>query len=155
MVKLKFQNRSVNSQGGFTFIEMLLVLTITMLISLIGITLGKSHMDRQLEDRFIKQLKADIELTQALSFRYQDYATLTIVQGLNEVRIKVPAHGNKDYLVRKYPTNIQLLPYSTIQSVTYTKELTVQKSGTMYFSINNRIVKLTVYLGEGRVQIEQ
>ncbi|MGG0658601.1 competence type IV pilus minor pilin ComGD [Rummeliibacillus pycnus] len=144
------------NQKGFTLIEMLLVLVIMMLICTIGISVGKKQLDRQLENRFIEQLKADIELTQALSFQYQGAASLYIFDAINEIHIYVPKyHKDNPIIIRKYPKNVEFRYYSTLDHVIFTENQTVSRSGTIIFSVNGRRVKLNVYLGEGRVKIVQ
>ncbi len=157
MVKLKFLNKVFyNNQKGFTFIEMLLVLSITMIICMIGINVFKDQLDRQLEDRFIQQLKTDIELTQTLSYQYKSSTNLYVPKELSEVRIYVSKiNKEKPILVRKYPKNILFHHTSNMNTVQFTEKHTVAKGGTMVFSINGRLTKLIVYLGEGRVKIVQ
>ncbi len=157
MEKLTFQTKChSNNQKGFTLIEMLLVLAITMFICTIGISVGKKQLDRQIENRFIEQLKLDIELTHAMSFRYQGAASLYVFDKIGEIQVYVPQISTvKPIVVRKYPENIAYRYYSTLDHVIFTERQTVSRAGTMTFSVNGRKVELIVYLGEGRVKIVQ
>lgn len=156
MGKLKFLTKPLNNQKGFTLIEMILVLMITMIVCTIGISIGKKQMDRQLENRFIEQLKADIEMTHALSFRYQAPASLYVFYAIREIHIYSTGYSmDKPIVIRKYPKNIQFHHYSNLDHVVFSEKQTVGRAGTMVFTVNGRPVKLIVYLGEGRVKIVQ
>ncbi|MBO2535008.1 MULTISPECIES: competence type IV pilus minor pilin ComGD [Rummeliibacillus] len=156
MVKWKFQVKQFQiNQKGFTLIEMLLVLTITMITCTMGITVGKKYMDQQLENRFMEQLKADIEMTQALSFQYQSPASLYIYQSLREIHIYSTGYSmEKPLLIRKYPANI-VFQSGNMDHVIFTENQTVNRAGTIGFKVNGKRKNLIVYLGEGRVKIDQ
>jgi competence protein ComGD len=150
-IKLIFKSRE-----GFTFIEMLLVLVITMLICSIGIHVGKKYMDQQQENRFMEQLKSDIEMTQALSFQYQTPASFYIYESLKEIHIYANGYDMKKPLViRKYPKSVKFNLKSNMDHVIYTENQTVMKAGTIKFTVNDRNKEAIVYLGEGRVRIVQ
>ncbi|MGM9968129.1 MULTISPECIES: competence type IV pilus minor pilin ComGD [unclassified Rummeliibacillus] len=146
----------LKGQEGFTFIEMLLVLVITMLICSIGINVGKQYMDRQEENRFMEQLKSDIEMTQALSFQYQTPASFYIYESLREIHIYANGYDMvKPLVIRKYPENIKFNLKSNMDHVLYTENQTVLKAGTIKFTVNGRNKEAIVYIGEGRVRIVQ
>ncbi|WP_170061404.1 competence type IV pilus minor pilin ComGD [Rummeliibacillus pycnus] len=150
------RTKYIRDEKGFTFIEMLVVLVITMLICSIGISVGKKQLDRELENRFVEQLKADIELAQALSYRYQDAVSLYVMDSMGEIQIFVPKISKvQPIIVRKYPETISFQFYSTLDHVIFTERQTVSRAGTMTFKINGRKVELIVYLGEGRVKFVQ
>ncbi|MGX9135252.1 competence type IV pilus minor pilin ComGD [Rummeliibacillus sp. JY-2-4R] len=157
MAKLKSQiKRIYKNQKGFTLIEMLLVLSITMIICMIGINVCKKQFDRQLEDRFIQELKTDIELTQALSYEYKSSTYLYVPKELSEIRIYVSKiNKEKPIIVRQYSKKIRYHHTGNINVVQFSENHTVAKAGTMVFSVNGRLTKLIVYLGEGRVKIVQ
>lgn len=157
MVKWKLQiNHILKSRAGFTFIEMLLVLGITMVICMIGITVGKSYLDKQQENRFIEQLKSDIEMTHALSFQYQTPASFYIYESLKEIHIYANGYNmEKPLLIRKYPENIKFNIRSNMNHVIFTVNQTVMKAGTIEFTVNGKKKEAIIYLGEGRVRIVQ
>jgi hypothetical protein len=113
-------------------------------------------LDKQQENRFMEQLKSDIEMTQALSFQYQTPASFYIYESLKEIHIYANGYNlEKPLLIRKYPENIKFNLKSNMNHVIFTVNQTVMKAGTIEFTVNGRKKEAIIYLGEGRVRIVQ
>lgn len=142
------------NHNGFTFIELLLVLSVTFLISTAVIIAGKNYSERKIAERFLQQLTLDLYAIQSHALSEQTSAKLEFVAGGREYN----GQGKSRVLLfrRELPPAISLSPQSAIREVTYYPTGTVEKFGTMQFiTESGEMYTVRLQFGKGRVVLPE
>ncbi|MED1205144.1 competence type IV pilus minor pilin ComGD [Heyndrickxia acidicola] len=141
----------LRSRKGFTLIEMLVVLSVTViLISLGGLSFKPLSfmMDRKM---FISQLEADLYYAQsyAINRRIEVY-----VQFYAEAGRYVATDSNHVRIIdRTFSPSTKILSGTNLTAFSITPDGNISRFGTMYFKAGNEKIKLVVNIGRGRFSV--
>ncbi|WP_342532948.1 competence type IV pilus minor pilin ComGD [Lysinibacillus sp. FSL K6-0057] len=142
-----------DKNGGFTILEMLVVLFLVMsLTAIVGKFSFKIAEAKEVE-RFFTQLQLDIQYIQTYSMSQRQYIALKMESSTNRYIIQ------KDFYTtlyeRSYPKGIEFLPAeSSIYTLIYNYSGNVMTAGTMAFKTPQGKKKVIITLGRGRARIE-
>lgn len=144
----------IREPNGFTFTELLLVLSITFTITSAVIFVGNVYTETQLVNSFLRQLTLDLYAVQSHAIGEQKSARLEFVAGGTEY----VALGNTRQLLfrRTLPYNLKLSTNSPMRDVVYNPNGAVVKFGTMQFATDKgEIISVRLQFGRGRVVLPE
>ncbi|XXM73760.1 competence type IV pilus minor pilin ComGD [Lysinibacillus sphaericus] len=153
MLKQLRQSKEGWHQGGYTFIEMFLVLLIlTILISFAAFSNDplKEHAEKSF---FISQLQSDLYLIQSQSFFSQSSTTLLFYPTANKYAAK-DYHGNTLF-TRTLPLGINISKSNNLNEIIFTASGNTNRFGPVYFNSGSTTIKLSFQIGQGRFYVQE
>ncbi|TFJ93681.1 competence type IV pilus minor pilin ComGD [Lentibacillus salicampi] len=140
----------MTQQNGFTLIEVLFVLGLVSVLILISAPIQLSVLDKKTEENFLETLEMDQLYMQSLSYNSRS-------------RYRLAFTGNKQYTIKKSGKNIleRKVPEGweietrTLPNISFNKNGTIRKPGTMAIKTPTRQYNLVCPLGKGRCYIEE
>ncbi|MFY3793137.1 competence type IV pilus minor pilin ComGD [Ureibacillus sp. MALMAid1270] len=148
------KSKYLKNQKGFTFIEMLLVLTIFTLISTIVSQLTIKTFERQAIDQFLVQVSLDIQRMQTLSMREGTHTTITFLDKWYKGHI----HNDlTNYVFEKeYPSGITLESGSNLKKIKFYNNGEISDFGKVIFKTPFGKREVIVNIEKGRLRfVEQ
>lgn len=141
----------MKSQRGFTFIEMLLVLTIFLLASSITIQMTFKTYERQAIDQFFVQVSLDIQRMQTLSMKVGSHTTIVF---LDEGKYRGYIHNNfTDIEFEKdYPKGIALESGSKLKRIRFYNNGEISDFGKVIFITPYGKREVIVNIEKGRLR---
>lgn len=141
--------KKLTEQKGFTLIEMLIVLSIVMTISLICIKVSMKVSEKIVVDHFFNQLLLDIQTTQQLAKEKERICILSF-SSLN--RYRVYHQLDEILLEREIPPCIKFEIESNLKSIQFNPNGSIRKFGTLkfYTPYGERYVVLNIQKGRIR-----
>lgn len=137
----------MNSEKGFTLIEVLVVLGINLMIILLIVPFAYNDLTKTKLDVFFAELKSDVDLVQSHNFQTEDFYKLTF----NKSSYKLTKSSNNDLILVKeksYPEGITVEMHD-FTSVKYQKNGTIIKPGRVIFREENKKHELIFPFGKG------
>lgn len=144
----------MNKEAGFTFIEILLVLSAFLVISSIGFAVPVNLIQKQETTQFLNGFQQDILYLQEFNMYEEATAYLTIDPLNSSYSIRKSGSG-KIILLRKVPKHVQVDLRTLKQPITYMKNGTIKNPGTMVIKTNTESYKIIFPFGKGRSYIEK
>ncbi|MCA1054809.1 prepilin-type N-terminal cleavage/methylation domain-containing protein [Rossellomorea aquimaris] len=147
------QSKGISHQGGYTFIEMLLVLLIvTVLLSFTAFSTAplKAHTEK---NHFISQLQSDLYLIQSQSFFSQSSTTLLFYPYANKYVAK-DYFGNT-LVSRTLPHGIHISENNNLDEIIFNPSGNTNRFGSVYFSNGDTTIKLSFQIGQGRFYVQE
>ncbi|WP_171910694.1 competence type IV pilus minor pilin ComGD [Rossellomorea aquimaris] len=147
------QSKAVWHQGGYTFIEMLLVILIlTVLLSFAAFSTAplKEHTGKKF---FISQLQSDLYLIQSQSFFSQSSMTLLFYPDANKYVAK-DYYGNT-MITRALPPGIKFSKSNNLNEIIFTASGNTNRFGPVYFNSGSTTIKLSFQIGQGRFYVQE
>lgn len=141
-------------KNGFTFVELLLVLSIVMVVSAVSYFSLRPYNDKRHLDTFMEQLEKDLLFAQMLAMSRQETVRVSFIDdGVYRV---ITATGEEIMLERHYDEDIIIFFWNTIMSkqVKFLDNGNIQVSGTVKITYKNQMYKLIFHLGKGRFHYE-
>lgn len=145
--------RAVRKDGGFTLLEMLLVLAIVMTAVAISIPAYKAYTEKQEERRFFERLMHDIYAIQSESYANVSATGINFRGSLNSYDIVHSFHGKVE--IRPFPKSVKLSASSNLTSIYFASNGSISASGTIHFDTSTGRRSLVVHLGKGRVVLSE
>lgn len=145
--------RAVRRNAGFTFMEMLLVLTVVMAVVAISIPAYKGYTERQEERRFFETLLHDIYAVQSESYANVSAGGIVFRGQLDSYDVVHNFYGQVE--VREFPKSVSLAKTSNLTSIYFSKNGSILGSGTIHFDTSMGRRSLVVHLGKGRVVLSE
>ncbi|MFX3624891.1 MAG: competence type IV pilus minor pilin ComGD [Ectobacillus sp.] len=134
-------------QGGFTFLEMVIVLGIVSLISLIGMSVFPLYDSRK-DEQFLEQFRQDIVFMQQAAISNNSRYSLRWFTAHNKYIIT--SGDMKVALVREYDPEIKVELVTLSSPMTYNANGNINKGGMMYVFYKQNKYKVVFQLGRGR-----
>lgn len=139
-------------QGGFSLIEMLVVLSIVMVVTSITFLQLRPLVNQKHIDQFFEQFTDDIHLAQIYAIGHGKSVQVVFIE--SEPAYKIVADGK--VLVRKtLPQLFRLKTASLGGQVFFRSNGGISKSGTLNIYYGNRAFKIVFLLGEGRFYVSE
>lgn len=143
-----------SKEKGFTFVEMLLVLTIITVVSLTIFTQGSKGFEARENNHFYDLLVRDILYIQSMSLKNRDKTVLEFNEKKRYYQAKY-RDSNKLIFQRDLPQKLKILNTSTINKVGFNERGNASYVGKIVFEIEGDVKELFVYLGAGRVYLNE
>lgn len=136
-------------QGGFTFLEMLLVLSIVSILSVVTYFNVAPLYEKQKVEQFLKQFSQDILYMQQLAINRRNHH---ILRWFPEKHMYSISESGKErsILLRKYEDDIQIDLNTFPNPMTYNASGNINKGGTIVLSYRKRTYEIVFQLGRGR-----
>ncbi|MEI4771414.1 competence type IV pilus minor pilin ComGD [Psychrobacillus sp. FJAT-51614] len=138
-------------ENGFTFIEMLLVLSIVMVMSTSIIFVSTSKFERMEEKRFFEQFHLDVQSLQSIALSERKYMSLVFFENGTKYKAK---NANEIYFEYEMPKGIRLSQDSYLKEIVFHPNGTVKEFGTLLFETKNGFKNVYVYIGKGRLRYD-
>lgn len=136
--------------GGFTLVEMLLVLSLLSIIILLSIPIHHEIVTKEDENRFMQILLFDILYVQNLAMTTSD----PVILRFKNDHYVILRQTDQVLYKRTIPSNI-IIQTNTLKQISFTSTGTIRKAGTMRFNASTRTFKLICPLGKGRCYSEK
>ncbi|WP_342525445.1 competence type IV pilus minor pilin ComGD [Chryseomicrobium sp. FSL W7-1435] len=143
--------KSLNSQNGFTLLEVIVVLAGLSVLIASATIYGQYNYLKLEESHFFTLLQQDILLAQSLAIERKQ---VTYVKFSSEQRKYTITTKFEAYKTVSFPQSVQYKNNSFFSTIEYTPAGTITSFGTAYFSTSDVDKKLTAFIGRGRVQID-
>ncbi|WP_166462435.1 competence type IV pilus minor pilin ComGD [Psychrobacillus vulpis] len=140
------------SQNGFTFIEMLLVLSIVMVITSSVVFVTTSKLEEIEERRFFKQFHLDVQQLQSIAIGEEKYTYLNFFDNGSKY---VAKSANVKLFEYELPAGVRLSKNSNLKEIAFHPNGSIKEFGTLLFETTNGSKKVTFYIGRGRVNYEK
>lgn len=143
-----------SKESGFSFVEMLLVLTIISVISIIIFTLGNNGFQKREHNHFYDLLIRDILYIQSMSLKNKEKTVIEFSEKNSLYQAKY-RDSNKLIFQREMPQKLKILNNSTINRIGFNERGNASYVGKIIFDIDNNVKEVFVYLGAGRVYLNE
>lgn len=140
-------------EAGFTFLELLLVLSIAMLVTLYATKIITEKSDDYKMYLFFRQLENDALRIQIEAMKEKISTRVVFTEG--GTKYKGSGRNNSVLFVRDLPKGIVLTSASTMSTIGFTQNGSVIEFGTFVFSNGSKDYKVRVYIGKGRMKLER
>ncbi|WP_422123163.1 prepilin-type N-terminal cleavage/methylation domain-containing protein [Planococcus sp. X10-3] len=136
--------------GGFTLMEVILVLAILMAGLGIGLPAYHNLTVQKEEERFFQLLRNDIYYAQSEAYRMKETVKLIFQSDLGVYNVTqnmfLPSLAS-----REIPASVTLIRSSNLTEIAYWPSGSVVASGTLRFNTSSGEKRVIVHLGKGRV----
>ncbi|GEK31651.1 competence protein ComG [Kurthia zopfii] len=143
-----------SKESGFTLVEMLLVLTIVMVISITIFSQGSKAFQEREAEHFYDLLVRDTLYLQSLSLKNKEKTVIEFNER-RSIYIAKFRESNKLIFQREMPQNLKILNHSTMNRVGFNERGNASYVGKIVFEIKGNQKELFVYLGAGRVYLNE
>ncbi|MGC4376547.1 competence type IV pilus minor pilin ComGD [Fictibacillus sp. Mic-4] len=139
--------------GGFTLIEMAIVLLILATVLSIGLFSYEKSKETRKVEYFFEELQKDVYLTQRTAIHSEQKASLIFFQKEHYYEIRL---GNDQVLKRKQiPQDFIVFSTSMKLQIAYNRIGNVIESGTLHFQTPVGDYRMVILLGVGRFYVER
>jgi competence protein ComGD len=146
------RNDSARGQKGYTLIEMMIVLLISMIL-LFFATFSISPLHKSLiKSSFISQMKADLYYLQSYAINKKERVILQFYPFGGKYSGRVM--GGEGLLVRNLPEGVSQIPNS-LKSITFYPNGNTSSFGSIYYTAGDDVIKLSFQIGQGRFNVEE
>lgn len=151
--KLQRNRKMSLDQKGYSLIELLLVLAIVLVISSSTLYVKNRYVEKHTFDLFYNQLKLDAMHIQLKATEEQRYMKLIFDAGGTRYIGRKSLY--EPLFERKLPLGYALSSSSTLKELAYLPNGTIEKFGTISFVTPGGIKIVRIYIGKGRMILEQ
>lgn len=145
------EKRAQYKELGFTFIELLLVLSVVSVLTFIVLPLSRQWMEDELTENALEELVSSIYDMQAYAIAHQQSMRLDFRESGTLYVISIV--GNRELSRTSLPEGIRFNSSSTLQRVEFLPGGDLRASGTLSFRTSSGVVELRLQLVRGRVII--
>ncbi|MEK4759513.1 prepilin-type N-terminal cleavage/methylation domain-containing protein [Viridibacillus sp. FSL E2-0187] len=149
-----------NKEAGFTFVELLLVLTVTMIICSISLALGKAKLDERMVNQFLYQLMLDIEQVQSESIGSGIFSYLEFIDDGKKYKAYTwdgegdsPINARRNFFTRELPEGVTYSYSSPLRQIKIDPQGTFSSFGTLIFITPTGNKSLIINIVKGRMKI--
>jgi competence protein ComGD len=147
-------NHKLKHNSGFTFIEVLLVISMVMMLTIFSVFNVRANYEKQIVNYFIKQFQEDIWLAQEYAISHSHAVDFTFYsnQAIYDLREK----GFRRLIVkREYHPQLIIEPLTITNPIVFHSNGNINRSGSMYVKFKSQTYKVVFQLGKGRFYIVQ
>ncbi|MDX8045999.1 competence type IV pilus minor pilin ComGD [Gracilibacillus sp. S3-1-1] len=138
-----------NNKKGFTFIELLILFTIsTIILTLFGTIAVRTHDTIQYK-QFTKQFHQDLLYLQQLAISEREHYFLQFERSKNRYHIRRGGNGIS-VLMRVYPEEWNVHPHTLKMPIEFSQKGNIKRPGTMRIQTKFHSFFITCPFGKGR-----
>lgn len=146
----------LRADKGFTFIEMLVVLALTLMIMTLTMQYGYQKWTQVEAEVYLEQVLKDIQYVQSEAKKTNQSMELNFKRFGDVWGYEFLRNGKTIVLARTFPKQIEVLPHdSTMLVCRYTSLGRPSISGHITFETDKGKYRLLIYLGEGIERLEK
>jgi competence protein ComGD len=140
-----------NTERGFTFIELLLVLTVFTIITLIILPIGDKWIQETSEEAALQSFIASVYSLQSYAIANDVY---TQMQFRDSGTMYISSAPGKGVLSRNvFPKGMRVASSSPLAEIGFHHDGDIVKSGTLTIQTNNRMIQIRFQFQRGRMII--
>ncbi len=136
-------------------VEMLIVLSAFLALSITSVFLFSPHNDVLAKELFISQLESDLLYSQQYAISHQEKVTVHIMPENNLYYIRGTDFGSPDLVRRNYSPEIKIKQGSMKFLFHYTPDGNIDYFGTIYVSVGTKKYQLMILIGKGRFYVAE
>ncbi|MFX3674371.1 MAG: competence type IV pilus minor pilin ComGD [Paenisporosarcina sp.] len=138
---------------GFTLIEVLIVLSMVFVISSSVLYVSSSYIKKNSFQLFMNQFKLDVYHLQSLSISNSTYSTLVFEE--NGTSYSTRKSFYEPIVKREMPKGVSLSKRSSLSEISFHPNGSIEKFGTLVFDTPNGVILVRIYIGKGRMTVEE
>lgn len=143
-------SRVLRRESGFTFLELLLALSVLSLLLFLSVPVKTKLVSSVEEKLFLETLHNDFLYLQKQAMSRQQFAGIEFREKNYLIRTK---YDQTSY-IRPYPSSLDM-SVNRIKSISFNHKGTIKPAGTIKLKFNNTIYKYICPLGKGRCYFEK
>ncbi|MEA3320636.1 MAG: competence type IV pilus minor pilin ComGD [Bacillota bacterium] len=150
------QESKNKTNGGYTLLESLLVISIiSVLLSVTVLTLS-STQESYIGEHFNEQLSNDLLFAQQYALSSKNSVYIVFTPSENYYRIRQGTFQINELVVREYHSSIRIDTRTMGQRITYLGNGSINKSGAIAIYVDDKELYQYVFtLGKGRFYVEK
>lgn len=134
MVEVK---RIINGQYGFTFLELLLVLSIMTILTAVILPFSEKHLKKESEEDALKQFIAAVHEAQLYAMTHKESVALTFSYGGATYKVE-KIDMTETLMSGMFPEGMHRTKHSPLNRVEFSETGYMVKTGKMYFSTQSK-----------------
>lgn len=143
----------MNHSGGFTMVEMLIVLSAFLMLSLTSAFLFTPQKDMLEKELFFSQLKSDLLYSQQYAMSHQETVTFHFVPENNSYHIHRMDYYAPFLAERHYSSDIKVERGTLNLMFQYMPDGNIDSFGSIYITAGSRKYKMMIQIGKGRFYV--
>jgi type II secretory pathway pseudopilin PulG len=143
----------IKNENGYTLLEVLLVLCIVIAITSSVIYIQNSYLDKKAFSLFFNQFKLDVYHMQ--SYSIEKYSQTELVFGNKGTTYTTRKSFFEPISHRSLPKGIKLSTKSTLTSISFNPNGSIVNFGTLTFETPTGIKTVRIYIGKGKMTVEE
>ncbi|WP_407268376.1 competence type IV pilus minor pilin ComGD [Radiobacillus sp. PE A8.2] len=143
----------MTSQHGFTLIETLITLSITITLLSLGFSVQIHVLDEYKTKKFFEMFESDMLYLQQLSVTNQEYAYMTISPTKNSYTIKKGGFGTV-LRNRKIPDDWNIILHTLSMPISFSYYGNIKKPGMFTLETKTKLYAIYCPLGKGRCYVK-
>lgn len=128
--------RAANREQGFTFLELLLVLSIVMILTAVILPFSEKRLQRINEEDSLKQFITAVHETQLYAITHQQMMSLYFAD--NGKTYKAVSNDMVEVLIGEFPDGMRLTKHNHFKRLDFTGTGYLTKTGKMIFSTQSK-----------------
>ncbi|WP_044022961.1 competence type IV pilus minor pilin ComGD [Bacillus sp. SG-1] len=140
-------------QNGYTMVEMLVVLSISLTLLIFTSILILPIHDTLTRKNFISLLKSDLYYLQSYAINKKEEVSLQFYPYGGKYSGRVV--GGESLFVRNLPEGISQIPNSSLSSLTFYPNGNTDRFGSLYYIAGEEQIKVTFQIGQGRFNVQE
>lgn len=138
---------------AFTYLEMLLVLSIISIILYIQLSLNPINIIKtNSEQHHIRHLIMEFEYLKSKAIKDNQSIALVFNEFSNKIIVNEQYLKNNPLIL---PQNSYILPQTNIKFINFDKNGNVNRFGSLYIKINENTYKIIFHIEKGRIRYEK
>ncbi|KJE28089.1 hypothetical protein LG52_565 [Geobacillus kaustophilus] len=140
--------------GGFTLLEMLIVLAVVLLLAALAVPTLGGAMRKQEEAYMLAVLRADLYRAQQYAIAHRADVSIFFTDGGAEYKA-VEAASGRQVVVRSLPSPWRFRLVTLRNPLVFTDNGNIEKAGTVWVRGGKSNYRLTFLLGKGRFYVQK
>lgn len=143
----------MNHSGGFTMVEMLIVLSAFLMLSLTSAFLFTPQKDMLEKELFFSRLKSDLLYSQQYAMSHQETITVHFMPENNYYYIRSMDYSAPYLAKRHYSSDIKVERGSLNLMFQYKPDGNIDSFGSIYITAGSKKYKMMIQIGKGRFYV--
>ncbi|MBT2677523.1 type II secretion system protein [Bacillus sp. ISL-35] len=143
----------IKNTGGFTMVEMLIVLSAFLMLSATSVFLFTPHNDVLAKELFFTQLESDLLYSQQYAISHQEQITVQFIPENHHYFIRGSNYGSP-YLVDRYYSPEVSVEQGTMKLLFhYMPDGNIDSFGSLYVTAGSKKFRMMIQIGKGRFYV--
>lgn len=149
----KWKLPGAKGEGGYTFLEMILVLAVLSIMTALIVPVGDRWITARTEEDAIQELVASIYELQAYAMANQVFTRLEFRESENLYVLNVP--GKYEIRRTKFPDGMNYTSSSNLYTVDFHANGDIRKFGTITIKTSKGLTNIHLQMVRGRMNINE
>ncbi|WP_409251340.1 competence type IV pilus minor pilin ComGD [Bacillus sp. SCS-153A] len=146
-------SKLIGKQNGYTMLEMLLVLSISITLLFFASFSLLPFYEKLTRMNFTSLLKSDLYYLQSYAINKREEVILQFYPYGGKYTGRV--RGGESLFVRNLPEGISQIPNTSLSSITFYPNGNTNRFGTIYYMDGEEQIKVTFQIGQGRFNVQE